>query len=172
MFSPQCSPPQESASAGNHNLRETNQRCIFALDHNWPQYLCHFLHSWRYGILFTWIHWYLVLFYHNPFLVLWFWTKLVKGPEVKWNDAKSLIIAVEGEAEIEHLCFSHSLAHGECLEAWRTILRFLQESTYTSQKIRNHFWDLAFFCRILRNNVMDVELYLFGWSHCLLTIVH
>ena len=96
MFSPQCSPPQESASAGNHNLRETNQRCIFALDHNWPQYLCHFLHSWRYGILFTWIHWYLVLFYHSSFLLLWFWTKLVKGPEVKWNDAKSLIIAVGG----------------------------------------------------------------------------
>ena len=75
-----------------------------------------FLHFSLYGMLFTWIHWYLVLFYHNSSLVPWFWTKLVKGPEVKWNDAKSLIIAVEGEAEIEHLCFSHPLIHGG---AWR-----------------------------------------------------
>ena len=110
MSSPQCSPPQESASAGNHNLGETNQRYIFPVDHDWPQYFTYcFLHFSLYGMLFTWIHWYLVLFYHNPFLVLWFWTKLVKGPEVKWNDAKSLIIAVGGRSWNRTPVLSHEL---------------------------------------------------------------
>ena len=150
MFSPQCSPPQESASAGNHNLRETNQRCIFALDHNWPQYLCHFLHSWRYGILFTWIHWYLVLFYHNPFLVLWFWTKLVKGPEVKWNDAKSLIIAVGGRSwNRTPVLFTFTSTRGVPGGLKDNFQMLATINTPSHNKREIIIWDLAFFCQIL-----------------------